>query len=45
MMSYRKRGNETREDEDTVYLMPLGAAKEVGRSCIILKYQVWNPPY
>lgn len=28
------------DDEDTVYITPLGAAKEVGRSCLILKYRV-----
>ncbi|EWM23111.1 cleavage and polyadenylation specificity factor subunit 3 [Nannochloropsis gaditana] len=27
------------EDEDTVYFTPLGAAKEVGRSCLILRYK------
>jgi len=27
------------EDEETVYITPLGAAKEVGRSCLILKYK------
>ncbi len=28
------------EDESTVYITPLGAAKEVGRSCAILKHRV-----
>ena len=28
------------EDEETMYITPLGAAKEVGRSCIILKHRV-----
>ena len=28
------------EDEETMYITPLGAAKEVGRSCVILKHRV-----
>ena len=37
----QKRGVELSEDdEDVVSVMPLGAAKEVGRSCIILKHKV-----
>jgi hypothetical protein len=30
-------------DEETVYITPLGAAKEVGRSCVILKHRVSKP--
>lgn len=36
----RKRTPGSEEDEETVYLTPLGAAKEVGRSCVILKHRV-----
>lgn len=36
----RKRAPGSEEDEETVYITPLGAAKEVGRSCVILKHRV-----
>ena len=39
---HHKRGIEpgSEADEDTVYITPLGAAKEVGRSCVVIKYRV-----